>query len=56
MLRASTLRLSRAACSRSFVTAKLPDLPYDAGSLAPVISGEIMTARRRRGSCRSLQR
>ena len=28
--------------ARSFVTAKLPDLAYDYGALAPVISGEIM--------------
>ena len=42
----STRAVAVAPLARGIQTAKLPDLPYDFGALQPVISGEIMQARR----------
>jgi len=42
MLRHAAARLAPRASSRGLVTVTLPDLPYDFGALAPVISGDIM--------------
>lgn len=41
-LRAASGAVRGAAGGRSLSTVVLPDLPYDEGALAPVVSGEIM--------------
>jgi len=55
MLRTAVRAASRAPfAARGLATpVKLPDLPYDFGALAPVISGEIMQVRQRSATQRT---